>query len=155
MFPSDMRKRRGWFLPLVGGAEINRIQNKAPPTMYFTSRPYPVEVSEAVTVQDGGLRWQPEFGLQETVTTVSTLVSGVLRSLRSDLFMPPVEVTVDTALVSGTLRTLLRAMTVKPEEVSVSTALVSGTLKKVLIQYTNAKPENIRVDSTIVSGTLK
>lgn len=45
MIPGN--ERRHWYLPLVGGAEMNRI--KPPRIIYFTSRPYPLFVRDDLT----------------------------------------------------------------------------------------------------------
>ena len=62
MLPSDIRKRRDWFLPLVGGAEINRTLGKPMVYQTLTSRPYPLYAEDAFT---GGTRladgWVPVF----------------------------------------------------------------------------------------------
>lgn len=44
MFPSDLRARKEWRLPLVGGAEISRLSSSAEKweVVVFTSKPYPI-----------------------------------------------------------------------------------------------------------------
>lgn len=153
----DVNIRRDWFLPLVGGAELNRI--KGPTPIIFTSRPYFVDVEDSVTTEPGLRDSFIPFFLDYINLGNPQITGGSLRTTFQEYKgwpMEPVTTTL-TSVLSGTLATAFKSYTNWPrEEMQTSLTRVSaGTLKAALIGYTRWATEEVKTTlTTITAGTL-
>jgi len=150
----DVSVRQDWFLPLVGGAEFNRI--KLPKPIIFTSRPYPAEAEDATTA-DFRMRDSFDVNYLDTSTASLPVVYDVtLRTTFQAYALWPVE-TITSSVVSitgATLATQFKEYKLWPfEPISPTTVQLSSiTLKQVLISYTRWPTENIQATITTLTG---
>ena len=123
---------------------------------FLTSRPYPIEVIEALSHGATVLRGFMFETIVESFLHSSTLIAGELRPI---LFpypdWPPESFNHSSTVLSGTMVTLLIRYTDWPaESFTHSAVLQSGTLVVLLISYPNWPPESFNHSATILSGTL-
>lgn len=130
------------------------------PSMFFTSRLYPVVASEdmnsSMSLPLNGSLWVPPtesmtqgFAVPLDGTLVATLYNaytGRDEELDQDLALPQ----------SGTLVTVLKTITMKANEANSHLATpITGTLVVILIAYTNARADELNSRlATPLSGTL-
>lgn len=125
-------------------------------TAYVTSRPYPLEVIEALA-PDGEIRDSLSVMHTEALDVDGELVSGTLRSsLIGYDDGDPEAIDVDGELISGELRTaLIGYEDGEAEALDVDGELVSGELRDALVGYNDGLPEALDVDGELISGTLE
>lgn len=120
---------------------------------YVTSRPYPVELIESISVEgflrDSEFLTVPVDGFD----VVASLQFGDLRSVFVEYSMSPEAIQVVPLLLSGELKVPLVTYTGAAEAIDVVPLLTAGSLKQVLITNTMA-PEAIDVVATLMSGAL-
>lgn len=153
----DVNVRRDWFLPLVGGAELNRI--KLPSPIIFTSRPYPVDVEDFVSDNTYLLDSFSVGFLDHQQTSHAAVESGSLRTAFQEYTNWAVELTTTSKafLTEGQLRQPLQSYTLWPAETTKITTVgvTGGDLKQALISYTRWPMEELKTTAlSITGGTL-
>jgi len=153
----DVSVRQDWFLPLVGGAEFNRI--KLPKPIIFTSRPYFVDVEDRITTSHG-LRDSFAVDFLDFVTLGTVGVTGgVLRTQFQEYRNWPTEGlgTQTTSIIAGTLAQAFKSYSnwAREEVQSNPVSITAGTMKVVLISYTRWATEEVKTTTlSITAGTL-
>lgn len=153
----DVNVRRDWFLPLVGGAELNRI--KLPNPIIFTSRPYFVDVEDAVTTSHS-LKDSFAVDFLDFVTLGSALITeGALRTQFQEYRNWEVENvgTQPASIIAGTLEQAFKSYSNWPREGLQATPMTisAGTMQAVLIRYTRWAIEEVKTTTvSITAGTL-
>jgi hypothetical protein len=148
--------KTGSYLQSVPGL----VEFSGPPSIYYTSWPYPPIVDDAMTAGLSspvlGQLWIPP--LEELNADLSTPRSGTLDTvLHTYTNWPADEINADLSTPqSGTLDVVLHSYTAQPEQLSVDLSTPqSGTLDLVLILYSNWPADQFGADLSIpLSGTL-
>lgn len=155
----DVNVRRDWFLPLVGGAELNRIRLPSP--IIFTSRPYPVDMEDSardnVYLLDS---FSLDF-LDHQQTSHVAVESGSLRTAFQEYTnwaVDPMTMS-KVSITGGQLRQPLQSYTLWPVETTTTTTttveVTGGSLKATLISYTRWPMEELKTGTlSITAGTL-
>jgi predicted secreted protein len=123
---------------------------------YFTSRPYALEVTDALDITAvltrGIFMPTPSDDADFFAEVLSGTLAEVLQSYGN---YAPEELDFDADLLSGTLAVALRTYgNYAAEGFDSDATLLSGTIKVAVIDYTEYAPEGIDSTATILSGTL-
>lgn len=146
--------RRHWLLPLVAGAEMNRL--KPPPIFYYTSRPYPVIAEDSAGVAQGlaelDILGPPvPFDNSTVVSTVSLLELTTLL-VQYGISEEPSQVSLGVTLIE--LVSILQAYAASADLSQVSLGTTAITLENVLIVYDRYPEELAQVSLGVSSITL-
>jgi hypothetical protein len=123
----------------------------------FTSRPYAVEVEDAMGDASAPIifgRLFQYFPIVEGINNLGALVSGDLRPVLIIYVMRPEGIDSIGSLLSGVLATVLITYVIRPEGINSSANLLSGALITALIVYPNYQPEGITDSGALLSGIL-
>lgn len=152
---ADADVRLSWKLPLLGSAEMNRLQPIR--AGRFTSRPYPV------LMQDGFQAYVTRADTSSMVSEerfqASAVLVGGLMTSGYQLYVVPVEpFQAVPSLLSGTLEvtTSYGAYSVPAETFRAGVVLQAGTLEVTTqyVQYPRWAPDSFSAQPTLVGGTL-
>lgn len=122
--------------------------------IFYTSRPYDVEVIEAMEHSIDDVRPNPGFdAAAEAIDSGVTLLSGELRDLQQEYSETEA---IDSAMTlqSGSLAVTLIPYTYTTEAIDSSVTIQSGSLEVTLVEYSDYPPEAIDSTVTLTSGSL-
>lgn len=134
------------------------------PEVYLTSRPYPVELTDALGDRIMSVRslfWQRPL---DAVQSQSSVISGTLHQIVRAYIAPAEDALIDNGAVpiSGTLHQIVKTYIVKTYVAPVEDALVdngavpmSGMLRQIVQSYTMPPKDAFSDSATIVSGSLQ
>ena len=151
-----MNERIDWYLPLVGGAEMNRLLNKPLVNILYTSRPYPVIAVEGFGSTLTEVRALPIITYVEAFAPLAGVVSGSAEgTIYSTYRMPDPDAFTHSASVvsgsaSGTIYSTYRMP--DPDAFIHSARVTSGSALVKLITYRNYEPEGFNVSASVISG---
>ena len=158
--------RRHWYLPLFGGAEMNRIKRPPPPPekVYLTlvSHLYPVQFMDSVqSTPPVFAKKEPAWSWDQVTSTPPTFIAGTLKAPLQLYEAPPDMVTsTPPVYLEGTLRNMVTSLNAGYDSVT-STPVVyqDGTLKNILLTYLNwptlIAEESVKGDPVVfMNGTL-
>lgn len=148
MIPGN--ERRHWYLPLVGGAEMNRA--KPPKIIYLTSKPYPIMMEEDfANGYSGDLKFSPTAAyLEETSNAYSIVGLSITDKTGSGTY----DAVIDYASTGFGLQALTitakttKAELIQRENASVGYTVAALALPTVLVRYAP------RTDEVLNSYTL-
>lgn len=122
---------------------------------FFTSRPYPIQVIEALTAH-GDVPESPQYEYQEAMELGGDLVAGDLETvLLAYTDGDPEALALSGDLVAGELNSVL--VTYEdgdPEAIKLGGDLIAGELKTALVTYDNGLPEALKFGGDLIGGTL-
>lgn len=123
----------------------------------LTTRPYPVEISEALYIRPVTVREGPNYSIPvHSVDSQGEPISGTLESvliIYDD--WPPESIDIQGEPLSGELRAVLIVYDDwPPESIDVQAEPVSGTLREARVSYDEWPIESIDVQAEPLSGTL-
>ena len=151
-----MNKRISWYLPLVGGAEMNRLKASKP--RQFTSQLYPVYWQEGLDTSIPVVRGVPFIGLEESLVNSVTL-SGVsfTETIYSTHTLPMESISVGATLLGVTSTgTTYSTLNTGIESLSASTNLLGVDARITnYITYSNYTPEGMNTTVTLLGVTSK
>jgi len=124
------------------------------PAIYLTSRPYPIEISDAIGVGFAMPRARLDNWQSEAMDVSFALQNASLRDLVHFSIGAPEAMDVSFALQGATLRDLIHVYTENSEALDVAFGLQSATLRNAVITYT-MKPEALDIGFALVSATLQ
>lgn len=148
-------ERISWYLPLVGGAEMNRI--RIPDPVIFTSRPYPIAYAEGLGIDAVGVSLAPTVNYTEAMSLTGRFVGGSAQGTVYTEYKnyKPEAVAIVGRFIGGAAQTTIytKYKGYKPEAVSIVGRFAGGSAQAQRIEYHNYKPEAMNIVGTFISGT--
>lgn len=125
--------------------------------VYFTSKPFALEVVESVApwfdIDLGAIRTPPQVNYAEGMDASAVFLGGEIRTPLQAYSIPPEGVDPTIALLSGELRVVQITYSMQAEGVDQGIELLAGSLNAILITTAMA-PEGVDPTLSILSGTL-
>lgn len=149
--------RHEWFLPLVGGAEMNRLA--PPPKMYLTSRLYPVMAGENMGVGAEVHDAKTILKYSDNIYPSGGVVAGALTyvGVGYKSFKAPIEGVHTVGGVSAAnlvfVGVTYRAISTS-DSLSTGGAILSASITRQVIHYNNYLPEGLLTGASVPAISL-
>lgn len=123
---------------------------------FVTSRPYPIEHTDALTVGMAYRRGRINGAVEDELNvTLQAMGGDIYGSLEAYTNGDPEGVTVDAAAMGGDIYATLEVYDdAAPEGVTVDAAAMGGEIFGPLVTYNNYPPEGVDIDLVALGGTL-
>lgn len=147
-----MNERIAWYLPLVGGAEMNRLKPLV--NILYTSRPYPVIAVEGFGSTLTEVRALPIITCVEAFAPLAGVVSGSAGGTIYSTYHMSEAFTHSASVVSGSATGPIFSTyrMPDPDAFTHSARVTSGSALVQLITYRNYEPEGFNVSASVISG---
>lgn len=135
-----------------------RIEGLPPPRTYYTTPPYPPEITEDLTASFNCAAGSFGIGSADDFTASMAFVSGVMDDILVGFDGRRDDLESSMSFVSGSLVSTGFVRGYANDELESSMAFVSGTMADILIIYDNwplqPDPESLESSMSFVSGAL-
>lgn len=138
---------QGKYFGFIGG------RRDIPPNVYLTSRPYPINVIEALEASASLERGRLVHITEDALDIAASIVSGVLRNIIHEYHESAEALDVTASLRSGVLHIPIHTQTMAPEALDIVASLQSGELNLIVVETTMAA-EALDIVASLQSGTL-
>lgn len=152
--------RHEWFLPLVGGAEMNRLA--PPPRFYVTSRPYPIMDTDSINTGADVLAFYAIEAYNDPMNSLADFVGALLAYAGTGFAYytnwPPELLNTGGEFLGATLTYAGTGFEYytnwPPEPLNVAADFVGATLTLALVTYSNWPAEPVNTGADFLGATL-